>query len=255
MLLALTRPISPSIVDCQLTHLAREPIDFACAAAEHAEYERRLAGLGASVRRLPAEPTLPDAVFVEDTAVVVDELAVIARPGAESRRPETATVAAQLAEHRRIVSIEPPGTLDGGDVLVVDREVYVGRSTRTNDSGIEQLRRALETLGFRITAIPVKHCLHLKSAVTRVAQRTLLLNPDWIASDAFAGHRQVTVDPAEPAAANALALGGSILHPSQHRRTRARLEAAGLSVVPVPMTELAKAEAGMTCCSIIFEVS
>jgi dimethylargininase len=255
MLLALTRPVSPSIVDCQLTHLARQPIDFARAAAEHAEYERRLAGLGASVRRLPAEPTLPDAAFIEDTAVVVDDLAVITRPGAESRRPETATVAAQLAEHRTIVSIEPPGTLDGGDVLVVDREVYVGRSTRTNDSGIEQLRRALEPLGFRITAIPVTRCLHLKSAVTCVAEQMLLLNPAWIASDAFSGYSQVNVDPTEPAAANAVALGGSILHPSQHRRTRARLEAAGLSVIPVPMTELAKAEAGMTCCSIIFEVS
>ena len=255
MLLALTRPVSPSIVDCQLTHLARQPIDFARAAAEHVEYERRLAGLGASVRRLPAEPTLPDAVFIEDTAVVVDDLAVITRPGAESRRPETATVAAQLAEHRTIVSIEPPGTLDGGDVLVVDREVYVGRSTRTNDSGIVQLRRVLEPLGFRITVIPVTRCLHLKSAVTRVAERTLLLNPAWIASDAFSGYSQVYVDPTEPAAANAVALGGSILHPLQYRRTRARLEAVGLSVIPAQMTELAKAEAGMTCCSIIFEVS
>jgi len=255
MLLALTRPVSPTIVDCQLTHLARQPIDFLRAAAEHAEYERQLAGLGASVRRLPAAPALPDAVFVEDTAVVVDDLAVVTRPGAESRRPETATVAAQLAEHRRVVSIEPPGTLDGGDVLVVEREVYVGRSTRTNDSGIEQLRRALEPHGFRITTIPVTRCLHLKSAVTRVAERTLLLSPDWIAPDAFPGYSQLTVDPAEPAAANALAIGGSILHSSQHGRTRARLEAAGLSVIPVPMTELTKAEAGMTCCSIIFEVS
>ena len=254
MLLALTRPVSPSIVECQLTHLAREPIEFARAAAEHAEYERRLAELGATVRRLPAAPTLPDAVFVEDTAVVVDELAVVTRPGAEARRPETAAVAEQLAEYRRIVPIEPPGTLDGGDVLVMDGEVYVGRSTRTNDSGIEQLRRALEPLGYRVTAIAVTRCLHLKAAVTRVAAGTLLVNPAWVASDAFTGYRRLAVDPAEPAAANALALGGSILHPAQHVRTRARLEATGLAVIPVPMTELAKAEAGITCCSIILEV-
>jgi dimethylargininase len=169
MLLALTRPVSPSIVECQLTHLARQPIELARAVAEHAEYERRLAELGATVRRLPAAPTLPDAVFVEDTAVVVDELAVVTRPGAEARRPETAAVAEQLAEYRRIVPIEPPGTLDGGDVLVMDGEVYVGRSTRTNDSGIEQLRRALEPLGYRVTVIAVTRCLHLKAAVTRVA--------------------------------------------------------------------------------------
>ena len=254
MLLALTRPLSPSIVDCELTYLARQPIDLARAGAEHAEYERRLAELGATVRRLPGAPDLPDAVFVEDTAVVVDELAVITRPGAVSRRAETVTVADQLAEHRRTVAIEPPGTLDGGDVLVVDGAVYVGRSTRTNDSGIEQLRRALEPLGYRVIAIPVTRCLHLKSAVTRITDETLLVNPDWIDPDAFPGHRRLAVDPAEPAAANALVLGGSILHPAQHLRTRARLEAAGYAVIPVPMTEIAKAEAGMTCCSILFEV-
>jgi dimethylargininase len=255
MLIALTRAVSPSIVDCELTHLERETIDYADAAAEHAEYERRLAELGAIVRRLPAAPSLPDAVFVEDTAVVVDELAVITRPGAESRRPETATVAPQLAEYRRCVAIEPPGTLDGGDVLIVDREVYVGRSTRTNDAGVEQLRRALEPLGYRVTPVPVTRCLHLKSAVSRVAGRTLLLNPDWIAPEAFPGYAQVSVDPAEPGAANALALGGALLHPAHYARTRARLAAAGLTVIPVSMTEMAKAEAGMTCCSIVFEVN
>jgi dimethylargininase len=255
MLIALTRAVSPSIVDCELTHLEREPIDYAGAAAEHAEYERRLAELGATVRRLPAAPSLPDAVFVEDTAIVVDEIAVITRPGAESRRPETVTVASELAEYRRCVAIEPPGTLDGGDVLVVDREVYVGRSTRTNDAGVEQLRRALEPLGFRVTPIPVTRCLHLKSAVSRVAGRTLLVNPDWIAPEAFPGYVQVCVDPAEPGAATALALGGAVLHPAHYARTRARLAAAGLTVIPVPMTEMAKAEAGMTCCSIVFEVN
>lgn len=255
MLVALTRSVSPSIVDCELTHLERQPIDFAGAAAEHAEYERRLAELGATVRRLPAEPSLPDAVFVEDAAVVVDELAVITRPGAESRRAETATVALQLAEYRRCVAIEPPGTLDGGDVLVVDRDVYVGRSTRSNDAGMEQLRRTLAPLGYRVTPVPVTRCLHLKSAVTCVAGRTLLLNPDWIAPETFQGYRQLSVDPREPCAANALAIGGAILFPAQHVRTRARLAAAGLEVIAVRMTEMAKAEAGMTCCSILLEVN
>jgi dimethylargininase len=254
MLLALTRPVSPSIVDCELTHFTRQPIDLVRATAEHAEYERQLTALGAIVQRLPAAPALPDAVFVEDTAVVVDRLGVIARPGAESRRPETAAVAERLAKHRRLVAIQPPGTLDGGDVLVLEREVYVGRSTRTNDGGVAQLRRALEPLGFRVTAIPVDRCLHLKSAVSRIAERTLLLNPAWISAEAFAGFDWIGVDPTEPGAANALAVGGAILHPAQHVRTRARIEAAGLAVTPMPLTELAKAEAGMTCCSIIYEV-
>ncbi len=140
MLLALTRALSPRIVDCQLTHLERQPIDLARAAEEHTAYERQLSELGATVRRLPPAPELPDGVFVEDTAVVLDEVAVIARPGAESRRGETASVAADLAGYRPTIAIESPGTLDGGDVLVVDRQVFVGRSTRTNAAGIEQLR-------------------------------------------------------------------------------------------------------------------
>jgi dimethylargininase len=234
--------------------MVREAIDVAAAEAEHAEYERRLVGLGATVRRLPPEPALPDAVFVEDTAVVLDEIAVVTRPGAEPRRPETATVAAALGDYRRVVTIAPPGTLDGGDVLVVGRDVYVGQSTRSNASGIGQLRDALAPHGYRVIGIPVTGCLHLKSAVTQIAEETLLINPDWLPPDTFASYRRISVDPAEPGAANALALAGSVLHPAQHSRTRARLAAAGLSVIPVPMAELAKAEAGLTCCSIVFKV-
>ena len=255
MLLALTRAVSPRIVDCELTHLAREPIDHARAEAEHCAYERQLSELGATVRRIAAEPALPDSVFVEDAAVVLDELAVITRPGAESRRAETASVADALASYRRTSAIEGPGTLDGGDVLVVGRQVFVGRSSRTNAEGFEQFRRLLAPHGYTVTPVAVKGCLHLKSAVTRIADRMLLMNPDWISVDTFPGYRTVPVDPAEPGAANALALGGTVLLPSHHPRTRARIAAEGLSVTPVAMAELAKAEAGITCCSLVFEVS
>src|SRR6185503_1062775 len=114
---AITRPVSPAFAACELTHLPREPIDVGLAARQHAAYEALLEELGWAVERLPVEPTLPDSVFVEDAAVVVDELAVVTRPGAESRRDETRSVGEALARHRPLARIEAPARLDGGDVL------------------------------------------------------------------------------------------------------------------------------------------
>ena len=250
MLIAWTRAVSPTLADCELTHLEREPLDVARAAAEHAAYEALLGRLGATVLHLPPEPGLPDAVFVEDTAIVLDEIAVITRPGAPSRRPETASTAAALAAHRPLAHIQAPATLDGGDVLVAGRRLYVGLSTRTNRAAIGQLAAVLDPLDYEVIPVEFTGCLHLKSGVTCVADGLLLLNPDWVDAGTFPGHRAIAVDPAEPHAANALALGGSVIHPAHHRRTRARLEAEGLSVEPLVMTELAKAEAGVTCCSL-----
>ena len=251
MLIAYTRAVSPTLADCELTHLEREPLDVARAVREHAAYESLLARLGATVLHLPPEPDLPDAVFVEDTAIVLDEIAVITRPGAPSRRPETASTAAALAAHRSLAHIQAPATLDGGDVLVADRRIYVGLSTRTNRAGIQQLAAVLAPFGYEVIPVEFAGCLHVKSGVTRVADGLLLLNPDWVDAATFLGHRAVAVDAAEPHAANALAFGGSVIHPAHHPRTRARLEAEGLRVEPVAMTELAKAEAGVTCCSLL----
>lgn len=250
--IALTRPVSRSIPRCELTHLAREPIDHDAAAREHDLYERALEELGCAVRRLPAAHDSPDAVFVEDTAVVLDEVAVLARPGAPSRRGEVSSVAEALAPLREIARIEAPGTLDGGDVLVLGRTVYVGRSERTDDAGIEQLGRLLADAGYAVRAVPVRGCLHLKTAVTALADDLLLLNPDWVPADAFPKTRLLEVDPAEPFGANALRLGETLIHAAEHRATRRRIEAAGLRVYPVEMRELAKAEAGVTCCSLVF---
>lgn len=250
-ILAFTRAVSPTLADCQLTHLERVPLDVAQAAAEHEDYERLLATLGATVRRLPPAPDLADAVFVEDTAVVLDDVAVVARPGAISRRPETAAIEAALATLRPIIRLEAPATLDGGDVLVAGRRVFVGLSSRTNPVAVGQLAAALAPFDYEVVPVRFAGCLHLKSAVTQIADELVLLNPDWVDASVFAGHRAVRVDPTEPHAANALPLGGSVVHPHHHPRTRARLEAEGLRVVTVEMTELAKAEAGVTCCSLL----
>jgi dimethylargininase len=254
MYLAYTRAISPTIADCELTHLPRVEIDVARAILEHAAYEQTLRRLGAQVRRLMPLPRMPDAVFVEDTAVVLDELAIIARPGAESRRGERRTVAEMLAAHRSLEIIEEPATLDGGDVLLDGARVYVGRSSRTNEAALNQLATILHPLGYRVIPVEFHGCLHLKSAVTRVADGMLLLNPEWVQASVFSGSRCIAVDPAEPHAANALAFGGAVIHPLQFPRTRERLEAEGLRVEPVDTTELAKAEAGVTCCSLIVRV-
>jgi len=251
MLLAYTRAVSPSLVDCELTHLERVPIDVSRATREHAAYEVLLESLGATVRHLPPEPALPDAVFVEDTAVVLDEVAVVTRPGAVSRRAETASTAAALAVHRPLLEIREPATLDGGDVLVVGRRLYVGLSSRSNAAAVAQLAPALRPLDYEVRGVAFRGCLHLKSAVTQVADGLLLANPDWVDADAFADCRTIPVHPSERHAANALALGGRVIHPQQFPLTRARLEAEGLLVAPLAMSELAKAEAGVTCCSLL----
>jgi dimethylargininase len=251
---ALTRAVPKTIADCQLTHLARrQPIDLALARAQHEAYEHALERAGCTIHRVPGDDALPDSVFVEDTAVVFDEFAVMTRPGAESRREEVDAVSKSLATFRELLRIEAPGSIDGGDVLRVGSAVYVGESSRTNREGIQQLARLIEPRGYRVTAIPVSRCLHLKSAVTQVAPRTLLLNSDWLDARHFAEFELVSVDPREPSAANALMLGEVVLFDEAHQRTRDRLARAGLTVHTVDLGELAKAEGAVTCCSLILD--
>jgi len=252
-LIALVRDVSDAIVRCELTHVPRAPIDVEKARAEHRRYASRLAALGCKVVRLPPEPEMPDAVFVEDVAVVVDEVAIVARPGAASRRAEAHTMAATLEVYRPVVSIEAPGTLEGGDVLRLGRRLFVGRSSRTNDDGIEQLRAAVAGHGYEVRVVPVTGCLHLKSAVTAVGRGRLLINRAWIDASAFKDAECIDVHPLEPFAANALLVGDAVIHPGHFPRTRGRLEARDVPVVAVEMEELAKAEGGVTCCSVIFD--
>jgi len=255
MLIAVTRPVSPSLAQCELTHLARQPIDAARAAAQHGAYEQLLASLGATLVSVPAAPELPDAVFVEDTALVLDELAVLTRPGAASRRAELPGVAAVLARYRRMLELQPPATLDGGDVLRVGRILYVGRSERTNQQGIDQLASLLNPFDYEVRAVAFRDCLHLKSAVTDVAERLLLFNPAWIDPAAFPGCDLLTVAPEEPYGANALRIAGAVVYSAQYPRTRDRLVARGLQVAAIDCSELAKAEGAVTCCSLLFEAA
>jgi len=257
-MLALTRAVPRTIDKCELTHLEREPIDYARAVREHAAYEDCLRRLGCRVERLPELPGNPDSVFVEDTAVVFDAIAVIARPGAASRRGEVESAAHALAKHRPLAFIQPPATLDGGDVLLTPGTVFVGISGRTNADGARQLATILAPLGIAVVPVALTGCLHLKSAVTFLrasrsgSPSTLLINPEWVDASHFPAFDLIEVDPREPFAANVLALDGQVLCAEAHPETRRRLEAHGIATLTVPAGELAKAEGGVTCCSIIF---
>jgi dimethylargininase len=253
-LIALTRAVSPRLAECELTHRSREPIDVERASAEHAAYEAALAALGCEVKQLPPAPEHPDSVFVEDTALVLDEVAVVMRPGAPSRRGETPAMAEALREWRPVVSIEAPGTVDGGDILPLGRRLYVGASGRSNGAGMAQLAAHVAPHGYEVVPVPTQGCLHLKSAATEVAERLLLVNPAWVDASIFAGWDSLPVHPDEPDGANALRIGEIVLHAAGARRTGRRLDAIGIQVIPLDTTELTRAEAGVTCCSVLVRV-
>ena len=255
MMMAITRDVSPALEHCELTHLPRTTIDVDRARLQHAAYEQCLIEVVSPVERLAADATMPDSVFVEDIAVVFDELALITRPGAESRRVETPGVADALARYRTLRYIESPGCVDGGDVLVVGEHVFVGQSTRTNAAGIEQMRHILDPYGYTVEEAEVTGCLHLKSAVTALSDDVLLMNREWTDADRFARFTIVDVDPAEPLAANALAIGGLVIFPAAFPRTERRLAAEGFRVRTVDVSEFAKAEGGVTCCSLVFDAA
>ena len=243
-MIAITRDVSPSINACELTHLQPQAIDYAAACAEHRQYRRLLASLGLEVVCIPADPAYPDCVFIEDTAIVLDDIAIITRPGASSRRGETRAVAEVVEQYRPLAHIEAPATLDGGDVLVLDDRIYVGLSQRTNEAAIAQLR--FHT-GREVIPVDVHGCLHLKSAITRVSRDALLVNRDWIDVAPFADW--TLIDVAEPFGANALLLGDAVIYPKAFPKTREKLR--HLDVREVDAGELAKAEGGVTCCSLI----
>lgn len=252
-LTAITRSVSPAIARCELTHLPRVAIDAVKAAAQHADYERALVRLGCVVQRLNAAPDMPDSVFIEDTAVVLDELAILAWPGAESRRVEVAEVATALGRHRPLARIQPPGTLDGGDVMVTGRTIFVGMSSRTNDGAIEQLRGFVAPFEYDVRPVTVRGCLHLKSAVTAINDETLLINQAWIPGKTFADFALVDVDPREPYGANIVRVGDRLLYSDGFPHTRERLDKLGFDVTTVHVGEIAKAEGAVTCCSLIFK--
>jgi dimethylargininase len=242
--------------DCQLAFLERQPIDIGKAIAQHGQYEACLKSLGIAVVPLPAIPELPDAVFVEDPAIVLDEVAIMTRMGAESRRGESASLAEAVARFRPLRWIADPGTLEGGDVVRIGSTLFVGRCARRNDAGIAQLACELAPFGYAVEAVGMRNCLHLKSACTYLGRATVLANRGWVDlkdlhSPGVLSH--IDVAPGEPAAADVLAVGNTVIVPASFPATARILERAGWRVLPIDVSELQKAEAGVTCMSLIFD--
>jgi dimethylargininase len=255
MLIALTREVSPAIVNCELEFQEREPIDLARAIDQHRRYRACLDELGAKVVTLPAEPDLPDSVFVEDPAIVLDEIAVITRMGAASRRGESESLARALTRYRELHYIVEPATLEGGDVMRIGKTLYVGYSRRTNVAGIQQLAAIIHPLGYFVVPVEVRGCLHLKTACCFIGEDTVLANRAWFDPDALCSLKILDVPPEEPGGANALRIGDTVLLSSAYPRTREILERSGFTVRAIDNSEFLKAEAGVTCTSLIFETA
>jgi dimethylargininase len=255
MLTAITRKVSSSLANCELSFIERKPIDLERARAQHHAYEALLEKMGAKVISLPEERDLPDSMFVEDPAIVLDELAIICPLGTDIRRKEAASLAAALEPYRKLAHVKFPGMLEGGDVLRIGKKFFVGLTQRSNAEGIRQLAVITEHYGYNLTAVPVTGCLHLKSAVTYLGRNTLLGNRAWFHWKRFEGFDWVDVDPEEPHAGNALAVGESIVFPASFPKTLARIEARGFRVESLDISELQKAESGLTCSSLLFDAA
>ena len=257
MSLAFTRPVSTRIGACELTHLDRAPIDAVRAAAQHRTYEAAIVAAGFDVVQLPALDDHPDAVFVEDTAIMLGEHAVITRPGAASRRAEADNTAAALAD-RFTVHRLTRGAIDGGDVLRIGRTIYVGLSQRTDCAGIVALANVAAPLGFEVVPVPHEHCLHLKTGATWIGhdaagRPTVLVNEQWIDPSIFTGVTTLAVSPDEPFAANGLRIADTLIFPNAYPETSESLRSRGFKLHEIDVSELEKAEAGLTCMSLLAE--
>ncbi len=251
MPIAFTRAVSPRLAECQTTQAGR--VDVARAVEQHAAYERALAEAGCEVRRLPPLDDFPDGVFVEDNALLLGEHAVILRPGAVSRAGETESTAAGLAGHFTLHRLAA-GHVDGGDVLRIGRTLYAGISTRTDLAGIRALGELIAPLGYSVTPVPVAGGLHLKSAATCVND-VLVHNPGWISPARFSGVEPLAVAPGEALGGNVLLAGETLLTAADSPRTADALAARGFRVVTLDISEMRKADAALTCMSLISEAA
>jgi dimethylargininase len=254
MLTAFTRGVSARIAECELTYIDRLPMNPDRAVHQHQQYEELLRGLGLDVHQIPADDQSPDSCFLEDTALVLDELAILTRPGSEARRNEVAGVAPAIRKRRReVVQIEAPATLEAGDVLRIGRDLFVGVTTRTTLAGIDALQKHAEPHGYSVHPVMVPGALHLKSVCTAVNEHTILADPSRVDLSPFSDYEIVEVPAEEWMAANVLLVNGTVCMHSGFTKTIALLQQRTLDVRTVDISEFLKAEAGLTCMSLIFQ--
>ena len=251
-LVAITHVPSPRMASGERTYVGREAIDFSLALRQHAAYEDALRACGAHVMQLDSNRDLPDCVFVEDTAIVLDEVAVMMSMGAETRRAEPPAIEAALREYRQIERVELPATIDGGDVVPCGRTLFVGESPRTNAAGIVGLRQIVSRYGYEVVGVPLRGCLHLKTACSALPDGSLLVNPAWIDTRPLGSRTLVRVPEAEPWAGDVLVIGERIIVSDAYPETATLLRDRGWMAILVSVSEFAKAEGGVTCMSLVF---
>jgi len=252
-LLAITHVPSPNMQRGERTFVDELVVDYELSLRQHAEYRAALQRCGAEVIVLDVNRTMPDCVFVEDTAIVLRELAVMMSPGAESRRGEPAGIEPSLRQFREVRRVKRPATIDGGDVVVAGRSVYVGESPRTNSEGIAALRETLAPFGYSVTGVPVRQCLHLKTACSALPDGRFLVNAEWIDASPLPAERLVSVPADEPWAGDVLVIGNQIILAEAFPQTADLLSGLGFETIPVAVSEFAKVEGGVTCLSLVFE--
>ena len=250
---AFVRAVPDSFADA-IVQGRRPVIDVARARTQHGAYQAALTDAGYRMEVIASDPAHPDCPFIEDVAVALDHVAVVTRPGAAARRGEIESVAAALAAVRPPRRIEPPGTLDGGDVLAVGRTLYVGRSSRTNQAGIDQLATIAGEGGYDTIAVDVDRVLHLKSAVSLLDDETVLIGSGAVDPSVFADMRQIEKAESDLHLASTLRLrDGRLLMTHNAQLTAERVAAAGFEVVPIDMSEFQAADGGLTCLSILID--
>jgi dimethylargininase len=250
-MIALTHIPSPNLDHGQRTHVAREFVDYELALRQHADYCRLLQECGAEVVTLDVNCDQPDGTFIEDTAVVLDEIAVLASMGTAARRLEPSRIEPELRKYREVARIEPPATLEGGDVLRIGRTILIGLSERTNISGVQAFEKIVGRIGYRVLPVPVRQCLHLKTACTALPDGRLLMNPSWLELRPLHDFDTLAVPDAEPWAANTLPINGRVLISSDNPQTTEMLLRLGFDVCTLSLSEFAKVEGCVTCLSLL----
>ncbi len=248
--IAVVRKPGPAFTNAISGHPQKHRIDCQLALDQHGHYVRALQQAGARVVILPTLKEFPDSPFVEDTAVIFGREALICRMKAKSRRGEVESVAEEVGHHRTLIRLSPPATLDGGDVLMTDRAVYVGQSTRTNEEAVQALA---DYCGKPCIPVPVHRGLHLKSSVSFLGGNLLVIDPSSVETSALKNFDWIEVDEQERYAANCLTLGKFVLLPAGFPKVADKIRAHEFTVIEIAMSEFEKADGGVTCLSLIID--
>jgi len=247
---AVVRPVPDSYDHCLRT--SQEPIDVQLAKRQHAEYCNALQKLGLKLIWIKGDNTLPDSCFVEDTAVILEEKAVICNMKAKSRANEVVEVAKVLEKLKEAHYIIPPATIDGGDVLKIEDKVLVGLSARTSENAVDQLREILEETDLKVFPVKIHNVLHLKSACTYLGNHYVLLSRGHFNTGILRDYKRIVVPKSEEYAADCLAINGTVLVAEGYPKTKKLIEKEGFPVKELDVSEFRKGEGALTCLSIIW---